>query len=70
MSVYSTCFEFDKIGDGTDVSLNNTEINEIEMKIDMRFNSKAEFLYGLLPVSFPESLRRLVFGFFVFYPFK
>ena len=63
-------FKFDEIGDGTDVSLINTEINEIELEIDMRFISKAGFLYWFLSVSFPESLRRLVFGFFVFYLFK
>ena len=63
-------FEFDEIGDGTDVSLINTEINEIEMEFYMEYISKAGTLYWLLSVSFPESLRRLVFRFFVFYLFK
>ena len=61
-------FQFDEIG--TDVSLINTEINEIEMEFDMEYISKAGFLYWLLSVSFPGSLRRLVFGFFVYYLFK
>ena len=56
-------FQFDEIG--TDVSLINTEINEIEMEFDMEYISKAGTLYWLLSVSFPESLRRLVFGFLV-----
>ena len=63
-------FEFDEFGDGTYVSLINTEINEIEMEIDMECISKAGFLYCLLSISFPKSLRRLVFRFFVFYLFK
>ena len=63
-------FEFDEIGDGTDVSLINTKINKIEMEIDMEYISKAGFLYWLLSISFPKSLRRLVFGFFVFYQLK
>ena len=63
-------FKFDEFGHGTDVSLIYTEINEIEIKMNMKFISKAGFLYWFLSVSFPESLRRLVFGFFVFYLFK
>ena len=63
-------FKFGEIGEGTDVSLINTEIYKIEMEIDMRFFFKAGFLSWLLSVSFPEYLRRLVFGFFVFYLFK
>ena len=62
-------FEFDEIDDGTDVSFINTEIIKIEMEIDMEYISKAGFLYWLLSVSFPESLRRLVFGYFVFLSF-
>ena len=70
MNFYSSDFEFDKIGDGTDVSLNNTEINDIQWTIFMRYDYKPGFLSSLLSVLFPESLRRLVFGFFVFYLFK
>ena len=54
-------FEFDEIGDETDVSLIKTEITKFEMEIKMNHISNAGFLYWLLSVSFPESLRRLVF---------
>ena len=67
MHIGNRKFEFDEIGDGTIVSLINTEINEIEMEIDMRLISKAGFLSWLLSVSFPKSLRRLVFGFLFFF---
>ena len=60
-------FEFDEIGDGIDVSLINIEINNIEMEINMNHIFKAGFLYWLLSVSFPDSLRRLVFKLFVFF---
>ena len=70
MHIGNRKFEFDENGDGTIVSLINTEINEIEMEIDMKSIFKAEFLYWLLSVSFPKSLRRFVFRFFVFYLFK
>ena len=70
MHIGNRNFEFVEIGDGTNVSLINTKINKIEMEIDMEYISKAGFLYWLLSVSFPESLRRLVFGFFVFYLLK
>ena len=70
MNFYSSDFEFDKIGDGTDVSLNNTEINDIQWEIFMNDDYKPGFLSSLLFVLFPESLQRLVFGIFVFYLFK
>ena len=65
MNFYSSDFEFDKIGDGTDVSLNNTEINDIQWEIFMHRDYKPGFLCSLLSVLFPESLLRLVLGFFV-----
>ena len=70
MHIGNRQFEFDEIRDGTHVSLIKTKINEIEMEIDMEYISKAGFLYWLLSISFPKSLRRLVFRFFVFYLFK
>ena len=70
MIIFSTDFEFDEIGDGTDVSLINTEINEFELRIAIECISKSGFLGWLLAVSFPESLQRLVFGFLDFYVFK
>ena len=70
MNFNNSGFVFDEIEDGTDVRLINTEINKIEMKIYMTHIYNRGFLYWLLSVSFPESLRRLVFGFFVFYLFK
>ena len=63
-------FKFDGIGDGADVSLINTEINEIEWVLRMSYFYESGFLSSFLPVSFPKSLWRLVFGFFIFYLFK
>ena len=60
-------FKFDEIGDGTDVSLMNTEKNEIEWVFILNNRKyKPGCLSSLLSVVFPESLRRLVFGFSFF----
>ena len=59
-------FKFDEFGHGTDVSLNNTKINEIQWIVKLFYNCEPGFISSLLSVLFPESLRRLVFGFFVF----
>ena len=62
-------FEFDGIGDGTDVSLINTEINEYEWVFDLNYDYEPGFFSSLLSVSFPKSLQRLVFAILVFYLF-
>ena len=70
MYFFNTKFEFDEIGDGTDVILINTEINEIEWVFHLNHCYEQGFFSSLLSVSFPESSRRLVLGFYVFYLFK
>ena len=63
---FLSSFKFDEIGDGTDVSLINTEINEIEWIFNLNYHHEPGFFSSTLFVLFPESLRRLVYGFFCF----
>ena len=63
MNFRNNKFKFDENGDGKDVSFINTEIKEIEWVFDMNYRYEQGFLYSLLSVSFPESLKRLVLDF-------